>query len=126
MPLILLVEDNELNRDALSRRLERRGFDVRTAADGVQGLGLARELSPDLILLDLALPQLDGWEVTRRLRGDAATRALPIIALTAHALAGDRERALTAGVDDFDTKPVEFPRLLGKIEAQLARRTGGG
>jgi CheY-like chemotaxis protein len=125
MTLILLVEDNELNRDALSRRLQRRGYDVRVAEDGPSGLRSAREQAPDLILLDLGLPEMDGWEVTRRLREGELTRAIPIIALTAHALPGDRERTLAAGVDDFDTKPVDFARLLEKIQRQVARGEAG-
>ena len=122
MPKILLVEDNEMNRDMLSRRLERRGFQVVIAVDGQQGVDLARSETPDLILMDMSLPVLDGWEATRQLKGAAETRAIPIIALTAHAMAGDREKAIAAGCDDFDTKPVDFARLVGKIEALL----GGG
>jgi len=123
MPKILLVEDNEMNRDMLSRRLERRGFQVVIAIDGQQGVDLARSEAPDLILMDMSLPVLDGWEATRQLKGEAETRAIPIIALTAHAMAGDREKALEAGCDDYDTKPIELPRLLGKIDALLANRT---
>jgi two-component system cell cycle response regulator DivK len=123
MPKILLVEDNEMNRDMLSRRLERRGFQVVIAVDGQQGVDLARSEAPDLILMDMSLPVLDGWEATRQLKGVAETRAIPIIALTAHAMAGDREKALEAGCDDYDTKPIELPRLLGKIDALLANRT---
>jgi len=123
MPKILLVEDNEMNRDMLSRRLERRGFQVVIAIDGQQGVDLARSEAPDLILMDMSLPVLDGWEATRQLKGVAETRAIPIIALTAHAMAGDREKALEAGCDDYDTKPIELPRLLGKIDALLANRT---
>jgi CheY-like chemotaxis protein len=119
---ILLVEDNEMNRDMLSRRLERKGFDVTVAPDGFQGLASARACAPDLILMDLSLPGIDGWEVTRLLKADPATRATPIIALTAHAMAGDRERAFQAGCDDYDIKPVEFPRLLAKIHAILDDR----
>lgn len=119
MPRVLLVEDNEMNRDMLSRRLTRRGFDIVVAEDGIEGVRLASEAQPDLILLDMSLPGLDGWEVARRLKADAATRAIPIIALTAHAMAGDRERALQAGCDDYDTKPVELPRLLDKMAALL-------
>jgi len=121
MITLLLVEDNELNRDMLSRRLVRRGYKVEIAMDGSQGVAMARELSPDLILMDMSLPVLDGWEATRRIKADEATRAIPVIALTAHAMAGDQENARAAGCDDYDTKPVELPRLLGKIEAQLAR-----
>lgn len=119
---ILLVEDNEMNRDMLTRRLERRGFEVLAAGDGEEGLRLARERRPDVILMDMSLPLLDGWEATRRLRADAATRNLIVIALTAHAMDGDREKALNAGCDDYDTKPVDFARLLDKINAQLAQR----
>lgn len=119
MPRVLLVEDNEMNRDMLSRRLTRRGFDIVVAEDGIEGVRQASEAQPDLILLDMSLPGLDGWEVARRLKADAATRAIPIIALTAHAMAGDRERALQAGCDDYDTKPVELPRLLDKMAALL-------
>ena len=121
MAKILLVEDDEMNRDMLSRRLERRGYQVVMAVDGGQGLGLARSEAPDLILMDVSLPVLDGWEATRRLKAAAATQAIPIIALTAHAMAGDREKAVEAGCDDYDTKPIEFPRLLGKIQALLAQ-----
>ncbi|MFW6183270.1 MAG: response regulator, partial [Chloroflexota bacterium] len=116
MTTILLVEDNELNRDMLSRRLKRAGFTVITAEDGEQGIVRAREQEPDLILMDMSLPVLDGWEASRRLKGDGATQAIPIIALTAHAMAGDRQQALDAGCDDYDTKPIDFRRLLGKIE----------
>jgi CheY-like chemotaxis protein len=119
---ILLVEDNEMNRDMLSRRLQRKGFEVITAVDGAQGLEQARSAVPDLVLMDMSLPAVDGWEVTRRLKADPATQAIPIIALTAHAMAGDREKALEAGCDDYDTKPVELPRLLAKIEALLGRQ----
>jgi CheY-like chemotaxis protein len=116
---ILLVEDNELNRDMLSRRLERKGFDVVIAADAREGLSLARARSPDLILMDMRLPDLDGWNATRQLKADDATRQIPVIALTAHAMDRDRDLALAAGCDDFDTKPVEMERLLGKIETLL-------
>jgi len=119
---ILLVEDNEMNRDMLSRRLQKRGYEVLTAVDGREGLTLAQSEAPALILMDMTLPVLDGWEVTRQLRAVPATRAIPIIALTAHAMSGDREKAIEAGCDDFDTKPIELPRLLTKIEALLARR----
>jgi two-component system, cell cycle response regulator DivK len=119
---LLVVEDNEASRDMLGRRLRRRGFDVSVAADGAEGLERARSLRPDLVLLDLSLPVLDGWTVARRLKDDPATASMPIIALTAHAMAGDRERALAAGCDDFATKPVDFEALLGAIEALL----GGG
>ncbi len=120
MPKILLVEDNEMNRDMLTRRLERKGFAVATAADGRRGIEAATSEPFDLILLDMSLPEIDGWEAARRLKADPRTAATPIIALTAHAMAGDRERAMEAGCDDYDTKPVEFPRLLEKIEARLA------
>jgi CheY-like chemotaxis protein len=122
MPRILLVEDNEMNCDMLSRRLGRKGYDVVVAADGQRGLDLAQGGGFDMILMDMSLPILDGWETTRRLRADDRTRAVPIIALTAHAMPDDRERALEAGCDDYDSKPVEFPRLLEKIEARLASR----
>jgi CheY-like chemotaxis protein len=116
---VLLVEDNELNRDMLSRRLERRGYQVVLAVDGQQGLDIARSEPPDLILMDMSLPVLDGWEATRQLKAAPETRAIPIIALTAHAMSSDREKALAAGSDDYDTKPIELPRLLEKIEALL-------
>jgi two-component system cell cycle response regulator DivK len=119
MPKILLVEDNEMNRDMLSRRLERRGYEVVIAVDGGQGVDLALSARPDLVLMDMSLPVIDGWEATRQIKGREATRALPVIALTAHAMSGDREKALEAGCDDYDTKPIELPRLLGKIEALL-------
>lgn len=121
MAKILLVEDNELNRDMLMRRLERRGYAVVVAVDGQQGIDLAQSDPPQVILMDLSLPGVDGWEATRRLKTDPVTATIPVIALSAHAMAGDRERALAAGCDDYDTKPVELPRLLGKIEALLAR-----
>jgi CheY-like chemotaxis protein len=116
---ILLVEDNEMNRDMLSRRLLRKGFEVTTAVDGAAGVDMARALKPALILMDMSLPVMDGWEASRRLKADPDTAAIPIIALTAHAMTGDREKALEAGCDDFDTKPVELPRLLEKIAALL-------
>lgn len=119
MAKILLVEDNEMNRDMLSRRLLKKGFEVVMATDGPQGLALALSESPDLILMDMSLPELDGWETTRRLRAEASTRDIPVIALTAHAMSGDREKALEAGCNDYDTKPVELPRLLEKIGALL-------
>ena len=121
MARILLVEDNEMNRDMLSRRLQRRGYTVLIAVDGQQGLDMAIAEKPDLILLDMSLPVLDGWEVAKRLKSDDALKVMPVIALTAHAMAGDRERALEAGCDDYDTKPVELPRLLQKIETLLAK-----
>lgn len=119
MAKILLVEDNEMNRDMLSRRLERRGFNVIIAADGGVGLELARSAAPDLILMDMSLPVVDGWEATRQLKADPATAKIPVIALTAHAMAEDRAKAMAAGCDDFDTKPVELVRLLAKIDAIL-------
>ena len=119
MAKILLVEDNEMNRDMLSRRLERRGFTVIIAIDGGVGLAKARSEAPDLILMDMSLPVIDGWEATRQLKADPATAKIPVIALTAHAMAEDRAKALGAGCDDFDTKPVELARLLGKIDALL-------
>ena len=120
MPRILVVEDNEMNRDMLSRRLQRREYEVLLALDGRQGIAMARSESPDLILLDLSLPEIDGWEATRRLKADPATRDIPVIALTAHAMARDREKAFEAGCDDYDTKPVDFRRLLRKIETLLS------
>jgi CheY-like chemotaxis protein len=123
MPKILLVEDNEMNRDMLSRRLLRNGFTVAIAVDGLQGVAMATSEKPDLILMDMSLPVMDGWEATRRVKADPATRAIPVIALTANALVEDREKAMAAGCDDFDTKPVELPRLLEKIRAKLP---GGG
>jgi CheY-like chemotaxis protein len=119
MPKILLVEDNEMNRDMLSRRLARNGFEVVMAVDGGQGVAMAASEKPDLILMDMSLPVIDGWEATRRVKADAATRAIPVIALTAHALVEDRAKATAAGCDDFDTKPVELPRLLDKINKLL-------
>ena len=121
MPKILLVEDNEINRDMLSRRLERRGYRVTIALDGEQGVSMAGSEAPDLILMDMSLPVLDGWEAARRLKAAPETRSIPIIALTAHAMAGDRERAIESGCNDYDTKPVEFERLLEKIETILAK-----
>jgi len=116
---ILLVEDNEMNRDMLSRRLQRRGYEVVTAVDGETGLAMTRSETPALVLMDMSLPGVDGWEATRRLKADPATRAIPVVALTAHAMAGDREQAVAAGCDDFDTKPIDLERLLGKIQALL-------
>jgi CheY-like chemotaxis protein len=121
MARILLVEDNEMNRDMLSRRLQRKGYEVTMAVDGRQGVEMARSGGYDLVLMDMSLPEIDGWEATRQLRAVPETRGLPIIGLTAHAMAGDREQALKAGCDDYDTKPVELPRLLAKIEALLSR-----
>jgi CheY-like chemotaxis protein len=124
MTKILLIEDNEMNRDMLARRLAKKGYEVAVAVDGEQGVALAQSEAPALILMDLSLPVLDGWEATRQLKAAPATRSIPIIALTAHAMSGDRERAIEAGCDDFDTKPIELGRLLEKIEALLARRPG--
>jgi two-component system, cell cycle response regulator DivK len=118
---ILIVEDNEMNRDMLSRRLARRGYVVVTAVDGEQGLVAAEAERPDLILMDMSLPVMDGWEATRRLKAESATQTIPVIGLTAHAMTGDRDKAMAAGCDDYDTKPVELPRLLEKIEALLSR-----
>ena len=122
MTKILLVEDNEMNRDMLSRRLERRGYEVVIAVDGQQGVDLAQSSHPDLILMDMSLPVIDGWEATRQLKAKEGVKGTPIIALTAHAMSGDREKALEAGCDDYDTKPIELPRLLGKIEALLGTK----
>jgi CheY-like chemotaxis protein len=119
MAKILIVEDNEMNRDMLSRRLERRGYAIVIAVDGGAGVEKARTEAPDLILMDVSLPVMDGWEASRRIKGDPATAAIPIIALTAHAMTSDRDKSLKAGCNDYDTKPVELPRLLGKIEALL-------
>jgi two-component system cell cycle response regulator DivK len=120
MPKILLVEDNEMNRDMLSRRLQRKGYEVVIAVDGGEGVEMAHSQAPDLILMDMSLPVLDGWEATRRLKAAPDTAAIPVIALTAHAMATDREKAMEAGCDDYDTKPIELPRLLGKIETWLS------
>ena len=125
MPKILLVEDNEMNRDMLSRRLIRSGYEVILAMDGAEGVAMAASAAPDLVLMDMSLPVVDGWEATRRLKGDPATRGLPVIALTAHAMAGDEKKAREAGCDDFDTKPVEYTRLLSKIEGLLQKREAG-
>jgi CheY-like chemotaxis protein len=122
MTTILLVEDNEMNRDMLSRRLERKGYQVLIATDGGQGVSLTQSSNPDLILMDMSLPILDGWEATRQLKAHPATSGIPVIALTAHAMSGDREKALEAGCDDYDTKPIELPRLLTKIEALLEKK----
>ncbi len=119
MTKLLLVEDNEMNRDMLSRRLIRRGFQVVFAMDGQQGIDLAHSERPDIILMDMSLPVIDGWEATRRLKADDATRSVPVIGLTAHAMSGDREKAIEAGCDDYDTKPVELDRLIDKIERLL-------
>jgi CheY-like chemotaxis protein len=122
MTTIMLVEDNEASRDALSRRLERRGYRVLAAADGLQAVSMARDSGPDLILMDLGLPVLDGWDATRRLKEDAKTQHIPIIVLSAHAMTNDRDMALAAGGDDFDSKPIRFQVLLGKIESLLSAR----
>jgi CheY-like chemotaxis protein len=119
MAKILIVEDNEMNRDMLSRRLIRRGYQIVIAVDGAEGIAMAETESPDLVLMDMSLPVIDGWEATRRLKAEPSTRAIPVIGLTAHAMSGDREKVIAAGCDDYDTKPVELPRLLQKIEALL-------
>jgi CheY-like chemotaxis protein len=119
MTKILLVEDNEMNRDMLSRRLVRKKYEVLVAVDGREGVEMARSEAPALILMDMSLPGMDGWEATRQLKASPETQAIPIIALTAHAMSGDREKAMEAGCDDYDTKPIELPRLLDKIEAAL-------
>jgi CheY-like chemotaxis protein len=123
---VLLVEDSEESRDGLARHLRRRGYEVLIAVDGRQGLDVARAESPDLILMDMSLPVLDGWEATRELKAAPETRGIPVIALTAHAMAGDREKALEAGCEDYDTKPVEFARLLAKIESLLGEKKRSG
>ncbi|HVN05052.1 MAG TPA: response regulator [Bryobacteraceae bacterium] len=122
MPRILVVEDNEWSRDILARRLARRGYQVVLAADGKRGILLAQSQSPDLILMDMSLPEMDGWEATRRLKSDPATRAIPIVALTAHAMASDRKKAMDAGCDDYHTKPVDFERLMRAVKSLLAAR----
>lgn len=122
MAKILLVEDNEMNRDMLMRRLERRGFEVVYAVDGAAGVDMAVSQQPDVILMDINLPIFDGWEATRRIKLNDATRHIPVIALTAHAMTSDRDKAIAAGCDDFDTKPVDFVRLMEKLDAQLQRR----
>ncbi|HKO59240.1 MAG TPA: response regulator [Thermoanaerobaculia bacterium] len=121
MTTILIVEDNEMNRDMLSRRLEKKGFQIILAVDGQGGIDAAAARRPDLILMDLSLPAVDGWQATQRLKADAALRQIPVIALSAHAMAADREKALRAGCDDFDTKPIDMPRLMAKIDALLTR-----
>jgi CheY-like chemotaxis protein len=121
MVKVLLVEDNEMNRDMLSRRLIRKGFEVSVALDGAEALQAAIAEVPALILMDMSLPVMDGWEATRRIKAEAATAAIPVIGLTAHAMDGDREKGLAAGCDDYDTKPVDLPRLLEKMHAQLSR-----
>ncbi len=123
MAKILLVEDNEMNRDMLTRRLQRRGYEVVIALDGVQGVAMAQSESPALILMDISLPALDGWEATRRIKMAPETKTIPVIALTAHAMTGDREKCIEAGCDDFDTKPVEISRLIGKIEMLLQEKS---
>jgi two-component system cell cycle response regulator DivK len=125
MTKILLVEDNEMNRDMLSRRLTRNGYEVAIAIDGQQGVEMAASEAPDIILMDMSLPVIDGWEATRRVKAAEATKAIPIIALTAHAMVGDREKAIEAGCTDYDTKPIDLPRLLGKIRALLQQSAGG-
>ena len=122
MPKILLVEDNEMNRDMLSRRLLRKGYEVVMAVDGGQAVAMAQSETPALILMDMSLPVFDGWEATRRIKAAPETKLIPVIALTAHAMAGDREKSLEAGCDDYDTKPIELERLLGKMEALLNRK----
>ena len=119
MSKILLVEDNEMNRDMLTRRLERKGFEVVIAIDGQAGVDMASSSNPDIILMDLSLPVMDGWEATRKIKADPATQSIPVIALTAHAMAGDEQKALAAGCNDYDTKPIDLKRLLGKIESLL-------
>jgi len=119
MTTILIVEDNEMNRDMLSRRLERKGFKVLIAVDGEEGLEVARASLPDLVLMDMSLPVVDGWEATRRLKADDRLKHIPVIALTAHAMANDRDKALEAGCNDYDTKPIELPRLLSKMDVLL-------
>lgn len=121
MPRILIVEDNEMNRDMLSRRLERKGYSISMAVDGGAGVEKAGAEIPDLILMDMSLPVLDGWEATRRVKGSPQTRHIPVIALTAHAMTGDRDKAMEAGCDDYDTKPIDLARLLSKIQAQLEK-----
>ena len=125
MPKVLLVEDNEMNRDMLSRRLVRRGYEVVFAVDGQQGIDMAASESPDIILMDLSLPVIDGWEATRRVKAQAATRNIPIIGLTAHAMSDDRDKAIDAGCDEYDTKPVELERLIGKMERLLGNHQAG-
>ena len=122
MPKVLLVEDNEMNRDMLSRRLARRGFDVVMAVDGQQGVDMAKMEMPDLILMDMSLPVLDGWGATRQIKAEASTQSIPLIALTAHAMAGDREKAINAGCDDYDTKPIDLTRLLDKMDRLLSEK----
>jgi len=125
MAKLLIVEDNEMNRDMLSRRLQRRGFDIIIATDGGAGVAMARAERPDLILMDMSLPVIDGWEASRQIKADPATAAIPIIALTAHAMTSDRDKALQAGCNDYDTKPVDLPRLLGKIGTLIGNPPAG-
>jgi CheY-like chemotaxis protein len=122
MPRVLLVEDNEMNRDMLSRRLQRKGYEVLIALDGEAGVKMAVSENPDLILMDMSLPNIDGWEATRRIKGQPGTASIPVIALTAHVMTGDRDKAIAAGCDDYDSKPVEFERLLGKMQALLGNK----
>jgi two-component system, cell cycle response regulator DivK len=122
MPRVLFVEDSEMNRDMLSRRLARKEYEVLVAVDGKEGVEMAGSVAPDLILMDMSLPVMDGWEATRQLKASPETKAIPIIALTAHAMSGDREKAIEAGCDDYDTKPIELPRLLAKMEALLGEK----
>jgi CheY-like chemotaxis protein len=124
MPTILLVEDHEMNRRMLSRRLHSRGYEVIFAVDGMEAITTARTQQPDLILMDMNLPEIDGWEATRALKADHATRSIPVIALTAHAMVSDRQKALAAGCDDYESKPIEFERLMAKVEAMVARDLG--
>jgi len=124
MPKILLVEDNELNRDMLSRRLTKRGYEVSIAVDGAEGVAMTRSTRPDLVIMDMSLPVMDGWSATAELKADPVTRPIPVIGLSAHAMAGDRDRAMESGCDDYDTKPIELDRLLGKIEALLGKTAG--
>jgi CheY-like chemotaxis protein len=129
MPRVLLVEDNEMNRDMLSRRLQRRGYEVIIAVDGRQGVEMAQSSSPDIVLMDMSLPVMDGWEATRTLKASPETKEIPVIALTAHAMSTDREKAMEAGCDDYDTKPIELTRLIAKMELLLepiARRAAAG
>lgn len=121
MMKILLVEDNEMNRDMLSRRLKRKGFEVLIAVDGAEGVKMSTSESPDIILMDMSLPVLDGWQATQQIKANSQTKDIPVIAMTAHAMAGDREKCLDAGCDDYDTKPVEFPRLLDKIKNLIGK-----
>ncbi len=125
MTKILLVEDNEMNRDMLSRRLARKGFEVLIAVDGLEGVNMARSESPDLILMDMSLPVMDGWEAVRTLKDDPETQAIPVLGLSAHAMTPDRDKAINAGCDDYDTKPVDIKRLLGKIQALLGQDDAG-